>query len=265
MERHLFNKIMIDVCYHDFYFVQKKDAFGAMGLIPEQKITTALRMLAYGTSADQVDKIVKMGKSIILESLMRIPGAQNDLNVLTQSPVFNDVLQGKAPKVTYLVNRRKYNRPYYLADCIYPTWSTFVKTVPRPKSAKEKHFASCQEGCRKYVERCFGIIQARWAIVKGAARMFDVESFRSIMMTCIIFHNMIMEDEYDYDAVDEYEPDTMNNFKTQIYCSHDAIEELVQHEPLEMDGRYNERLVQRYTALQGPYMHNARQIDLIKH
>ncbi|XP_070669009.1 uncharacterized protein [Malus domestica] len=70
MERHLFNKIMIVVCNHDSYFVQKNDAFVVMGLFPEQKIITALRMLAYGASADQVDKIARMGKSTILESLM---------------------------------------------------------------------------------------------------------------------------------------------------------------------------------------------------
>ncbi|KAB2632068.1 nuclease HARBI1 [Pyrus ussuriensis x Pyrus communis] len=75
MERHLFNKIMIAVCNHDSYFVQKKDAFGAMGLLPEQKITATLRMLAYGASADQVDEITRMGQSTILESLMRFCGA----------------------------------------------------------------------------------------------------------------------------------------------------------------------------------------------
>ena len=125
----------------------------------------------------------KGAKSIILEvvasfdtwiwhAFFGVPGAQNDINVLAQSPVFNDVLQGKAPKVTYEVNGRMYDGPYYLADDIYPRWSTFVKTVPRPRSAKEKHFASCQEGCRKDVECCFGILQARWAIVRGAARLF---------------------------------------------------------------------------------------------
>ncbi|XP_070677631.1 uncharacterized protein [Malus domestica] len=75
MERHLFNKIMIAVCNHDSYFVQKKDACGAMGLFSEQKITTALRMLAYGAVADQVDEIARLGKSTILESLMRFYGA----------------------------------------------------------------------------------------------------------------------------------------------------------------------------------------------
>ncbi|XP_070681756.1 uncharacterized protein [Malus domestica] len=75
MERHLFNKIMGAVCNHDSYFMQKPDAFGAMDLLPEQKITATLRMLAYGASADQVDEIAKMGKSTILESPMRFCSA----------------------------------------------------------------------------------------------------------------------------------------------------------------------------------------------
>ncbi|KAM1401180.1 hypothetical protein ACFX2F_028357 [Malus domestica] len=81
----------------------------------------------------------------------------------------------------------------------------------------------------------------------------------------IILHNVIVEDEYDYDVIDEYGPDTMNNSRTQIYCVHDATEEPVQRRPLQRDERYNERLIQRYTALQNPYMHNARQTDLIEH
>ncbi|XP_068331601.1 uncharacterized protein [Pyrus communis] len=66
---------MIAVCNHDSYFVQKKNAFGDMGLLPQQKITVALRMLAYGASANQVDEITRMRKSTILESLMRFCGA----------------------------------------------------------------------------------------------------------------------------------------------------------------------------------------------
>ncbi|XP_070668716.1 uncharacterized protein [Malus domestica] len=49
------------------------------GLLPEQKITAALRMLAYGASADQVDEITRMGKSTILEALMRFCGAVESL------------------------------------------------------------------------------------------------------------------------------------------------------------------------------------------
>ncbi|KAM1603136.1 hypothetical protein ACFX1Z_029784 [Malus domestica] len=84
------------------------------------------------------------------------------------------------------------------------------------------------------------------------------------MMMCIILHNMIVENEYDYDAIGEFESGTMNNSKTQIYCAHDATKEPVQHEPFKRDGRYNERLIQRYTSLQSSYYHKDRQSDLIE-
>ncbi|XP_068320999.1 uncharacterized protein [Pyrus communis] len=137
--------------------------------------------------------------------------------------------------------------------------------MPHPHSEKEKHFAKCQEGCRKDVECCFGILQARWAIVRAVARMFDAEALQSIIMMCIILHNMIVEDEYDYDAVDEYEPDTMNNSRTCIYYAYDRTEDPVQHELLERDGRYNQSIVERYTSMQEPYWHIRCQSDLIEH
>ncbi|CAL9001379.1 unnamed protein product, partial [Prunus brigantina] len=97
--------------------------------------------------------------------------------------------EGRGPNV----DRHRHSR----ADGIYLRWTTFVKSIPHPRSHKQKFFAAHQEGYRKDVERCFGILQARWAIIRGAARLFDEEVLRSIMMTCIILHNMIVEDEYD--------------------------------------------------------------------
>ncbi|XP_008227130.1 PREDICTED: uncharacterized protein LOC103326672 [Prunus mume] len=71
MQPHLFQEIMHDVCNYDTYFVQKYDALGVLGFLSEQKLTAALRMLAYEASADQVDEIAKIGKSTILECLVR--------------------------------------------------------------------------------------------------------------------------------------------------------------------------------------------------
>ncbi|XP_070675825.1 uncharacterized protein [Malus domestica] len=212
-----------------------------------------------------VGQIAKPRRDVNLDRKREKRGAHNDLNVLAQSPVFDELLQGKSSRCTYWVDGTQYEGSYYLAYGIYPRWSTFVKTVPHPHTEKEKHFAKCQEGCRKDVERCFGILQACWVIVRAAARMFDVEAFQSIMMTCIILHNMIVEDEYDYDVVDEYESDPMNNSRTRIYCAHDRTEDPMQHEPLERDGRYNELIVQRYTDVKEPYWHVTRQNDLIEH
>ncbi|KAH7833182.1 hypothetical protein Vadar_003854 [Vaccinium darrowii] len=71
MAKPLFERILTQLQQHDDYFVQKPDAVGAAGLSGIQKMTAALRMLAYGMPADSVDEYVKIGKSTAIESLMR--------------------------------------------------------------------------------------------------------------------------------------------------------------------------------------------------
>ena len=60
-----------------------------------------------------------------------------------------------------------------------------------------KLFATAQEACRKDVERAFGVFQAHFAIIRGFARFFHLETLQKIMKACIILHNMIVEDERD--------------------------------------------------------------------
>jgi hypothetical protein len=131
-------------------------------------------------------------------------GSNNDINVLDQSPLFIEQLQGKAPDVEFTVNGSQYSMSYYLADGIYPEWATFVKTINRPLSAKHKLFASFQEGERKVVERAFGVLQKRWAIICHPDRLWEQEELANIMYACVILHNMIIEDERGiYDVPDD--------------------------------------------------------------
>ena len=111
----------------------------------------------------------------------------NDINVLDRFPVFTLLANGHAHPVNYIINGHEYRMGYYLADGIYPNWSTFVKTIPCPQGLKKKHFVKAQESARKDVERAFGVLQARFVIVRGPARFLDEETLADIMKTCIIW------------------------------------------------------------------------------
>ncbi|XP_071676483.1 uncharacterized protein [Lolium perenne] len=131
----------------------------------------------------------------IWHAFFGVPGSNNDINVLNQSPLFTEVLQGNAPQVEYYVNGQQYKKGYYLADGIYPEWAVFVKTVPLPQTDKDKLFAKKQEAARKDVERAFGVLQQRFKIVAEPSRLWDQTDMGNVMKACIIMHNMILEDE----------------------------------------------------------------------
>ncbi|XP_073153847.1 uncharacterized protein [Henckelia pumila] len=148
------------------------------GLTPLQKCTAAIRQLAYGGPADQLDEYLRMGETTALECLSNfcqcvmqiygVTGSRNDINVLNESPLFNDILKGNSPEVNFIVNGTQYTKGYYLADDIYPEWSTFVKSFSCPQDPKRIKFKQRQEAARKDVERAFGVLQARLAIIRGA-------------------------------------------------------------------------------------------------
>ncbi|GJW20714.1 ALP1-like protein [Tanacetum coccineum] len=59
----------------------------------------------------------------IWHAFFGVYGMNNDMNVLRQSPLFNDLKSGKAPDVPFVANNVLYKRGYYLTDEIYPQWS----------------------------------------------------------------------------------------------------------------------------------------------
>ncbi|XP_058757479.1 uncharacterized protein LOC131630745 [Vicia villosa] len=195
---------------YEEYFQMRVDATCKIGLSPLQKCTFAICMLAYRSSADIVDEYVRIGESTSIECLERFvrgvnevfgaeylrrpnnndvehllqmgesrgfPGmlgsidcSNNDIDVLNQSNVFNDILEGRAASVQYTINGSPYNMGYYLADGIYPEWATFVKTISMPQGVKRKLFAQHQESAGKDVERAFGVLQSSFAIIRGPTR-----------------------------------------------------------------------------------------------
>ena len=145
-------------------------------------------------------------RSIILEAVadqslwiwhvfFGVPGSNNDLTVLDRSPLVQDYLSGESQNVSFLVNGHTYDGYYLLADGIYPQWKIFVQSISEPSNEKFKWYAQKQEGARNDVERCFGVLQQRWGIIKQPNMYGHERTIHDIMYACIILHNMIIKDQ----------------------------------------------------------------------
>lgn len=66
-----------------------------------------------------------------------MPGSNNDINVLEASDLFSNFAQGIAPTAHYTIGGKEYDMGYYLADGIYPKWSTIVQRIHDPRGPKK--------------------------------------------------------------------------------------------------------------------------------
>ncbi|GKB97088.1 putative nuclease HARBI1 [Tanacetum coccineum] len=179
MRKHLFLRIVDAVTANDRYFQQRPDAtdeyLRMSGVVTRKSLMSFVQGVIscfgdeYLRSPNENDltRLLYLGEqrgfprrsgkpTIILEAaasydlwiwhaFFGTPGSCNDINVLHRSPVFSDVLEGRAPKVSYVVNGDQKNMAYYLTDGIYPSWAAFVKSITSPQIRKHRLFAQHQE------------------------------------------------------------------------------------------------------------------------
>ena len=124
-----------------------------------------------------------------------VAGSNNDINVLDQSPIFEDMLRGKAPEAPFHVNGHQYQYGYYLTDGIYPPYATLIQGKPLGHRPMDEIFTKRQTSARKDVECAFGVMKPKWHIFLHAARPYHLDNLRMIMYAMIIMHNMVIEDQ----------------------------------------------------------------------
>ena len=75
MRRSIFLRILSKVEAYKPYFTQKRNVAKKLGLSPLQKMTAALRMLAYEVAADFMDKYVRIAETTTIRSLKKFVAA----------------------------------------------------------------------------------------------------------------------------------------------------------------------------------------------
>nr|GEV78357.1 hypothetical protein [Tanacetum cinerariifolium] len=108
----------------------------------------------------------------IWHAFFGVVGSNNDINVLFQSPLFNDLKTRRALKIPFVANSVTFPSGYYLADGIYLELAPLVKTIPEPADDNHKRilYKQKQESARKDVERAFGVLKKKWSILANPIR-----------------------------------------------------------------------------------------------
>ncbi|KAL4585175.1 hypothetical protein LXL04_009790 [Taraxacum kok-saghyz] len=85
-------------------------------------------------------------------------------------------------------------RDYFAENLTYPEYK-FVKTLAYPDDAQRKKYKRAQEIAPKDIERSFGVLKKRFAILAKSSLFTKKSTMMKVMFTCMILHNMILEDE----------------------------------------------------------------------
>jgi hypothetical protein len=93
-----------------------------------------------------------------------------------------------------------------------------------------------QESCRKDIERAFGVLQARWAVLRGPAYGWDRNRLTEIITACIIMHNMIVKDKGQFAANTDF-GDTTSGIESSQLIQEGRSEWVINHFDLRQQQR----------------------------
>ncbi|XP_026453707.1 uncharacterized protein LOC113355136 [Papaver somniferum] len=132
----------------------------------------------------------------IWHSYFGLGGQNNDCNVLRATGLFDRELNGVEPTCHYQINGRNYNTGYYVRDGAYPMYGCLVQAHKPASNNAKSLFNQYQEAKRKDIERAFGGLKGKFGIILKPCCYYKKLDMKSIMMGCLIMHNMCVEMEY---------------------------------------------------------------------
>ncbi|XP_051211697.1 uncharacterized protein [Lolium perenne] len=184
MNKELFLKIVHGVREYDKYFTAKQDCTGLWSFTSIQKYTTTMSCLAYGAPADTSNDYLLMAESTWTETLYRFFRAiiavfakdylraprEDDTTQILQKMQQEDFL-GCSEALVVCIGAGRIalflGRGSTRGILRSPVFAKLAEgQAPFVNFEMEAYFATCQEVAREDVERTFGVLQQRFAIVR---------------------------------------------------------------------------------------------------
>ncbi|GJV90385.1 protein translocase subunit SecA2, chloroplastic isoform X1 [Tanacetum coccineum] len=188
------------------------DVVGKAGISALVKCTSAIRQLAYAAVLDSLDEYLQIGEKTSRDCLMHFYNGVIELygEEYLRRPTQTDV------EKLYAFHENKHGRgdsgsePFILLEAVasqdlwiwhaffgVAEWAVLMKSILQPGSndVKRIRYKQAHEAARKDVERAFGVLKKKWAIVRTPARSRSLKRITHLMYTCIILHNMIRKEK----------------------------------------------------------------------
>ncbi|GKC12573.1 protein translocase subunit SecA2, chloroplastic isoform X1 [Tanacetum coccineum] len=169
--RSLFTRIVRDLSDNFPYFQEGCDVVGKTGISALVKCNSAIRLLAYVAVPDSLDEYLQIDEKTSRDCLMHF---------------CNGVIE--------LYGEEYLRRPTQ-TDGKTLRFSQEQHGFPGSNDVKRIRYKQAHEAARKDVERAFGVLKKKWAIVRTPARSRSLKRITHLMYTCIILHNMIRKEK----------------------------------------------------------------------
>lgn len=108
---------------------------------------------------------------------------------------------------------RKFKQVYFICDGGYPNKVIFINPYGSRWIPKEVYWSEWLESVRKDVECTFGILKARFRILRNAVLLQTQQQIDNVFTTCCMLHNILLKfdgldlwEDVDWETVD---PDGM--------------------------------------------------------
>jgi hypothetical protein len=72
-----------------------------------------------------------------------------------------------------------------------------VKTIPNATTRMQRLFVTAQEAKQKDIECKFGTLQSRFHILTTGCRLWDLAAMDTVIRTCVLLHNLIIDYKRD--------------------------------------------------------------------